>query len=214
MGYLGKVLLGAVIGVGAIAAAPFTGGGSLLAGASLATSLAGAGAVAGIAGVVGAGAGAVVQGVQNELKEEDIKNAKRESFEDGVNEGKAKTVNEVKKYVDFYLATTALSYYIARCDGSISEEEELEIDFDLDAIKKNVDIPDAIKNEMVKISKNDSVTFDEVKVYLDKVSIETLHKLMDDIDEIIAASDGIEPKEQAAKDEFVAYIEERCNTYE
>lgn len=45
MGYAGKILVGAFIGVGAIAAAPFTGGGSVLAGASLATSLLGAGGV-------------------------------------------------------------------------------------------------------------------------------------------------------------------------
>lgn len=47
MGYLGKALIGAVVGVGAIAAAPFTGGGSLFAGATLMSSLAGAGVAAG-----------------------------------------------------------------------------------------------------------------------------------------------------------------------
>lgn len=51
-----RILLGAVIGVGAVAAAPFTGGGSVLGAASLAGSLAGVGtclsAVA--AGTVGA----------------------------------------------------------------------------------------------------------------------------------------------------------------
>ena len=40
-----KILGGAVLGVGAIAAAPFTGGGSILGAATLASSLAGVGIV-------------------------------------------------------------------------------------------------------------------------------------------------------------------------
>ncbi len=41
----GKILAGAAVGVGAVAAAPFTGGGSLLGGASLIASLTGAGTI-------------------------------------------------------------------------------------------------------------------------------------------------------------------------
>ena len=53
---LGHVLMGAVIGVGAVAAAPFTGGGSLLGAATLAGSLSGVGTgiAAATAGFVGA----------------------------------------------------------------------------------------------------------------------------------------------------------------
>lgn len=55
---IGKTLAyaagGLVVGVGAVAAAPFTGGGSILAATTLAGSLAGAGT---IAAAVGAGAG-------------------------------------------------------------------------------------------------------------------------------------------------------------
>lgn len=55
MGYLGKALLGAAIGVGTVAAIPVTGGGSVLAGTSLIASLTGAGAIASAAGVGGSG---------------------------------------------------------------------------------------------------------------------------------------------------------------
>ncbi len=209
MGYLSKVLIGAVVGVGAVAAAPFTGGGSLLAGATLASSLTGAGLLATGAGLVGAGVGAVTQGVQDEFKEDDIKEAKKSSFEDGVNEGKAATAKEVKKYVDFYLATTALSYYIARCDGFISKEEQLEIDFDLDAIKKNMDIPDAVINEMKQIINNTNITFDNVKIYLDKVNIKTLLLLEQDIDEIIDADNEVTEEELQAKKMFTTYLKGR-----
>lgn len=209
MGYLGKILIGAVIGVGAIAAAPFTGGGSVLAGASLATSLTGAGLAATGAGLAGAAGGAIVQGVQDLDKEEQIKTAKTAAFTDGVYEGKAATATEIKKYTDFYLATTALSYYIARCDGNISEDEQLEIDFDLDAIKKNLDIPEAVIAEIKKISENTSLTFEDVKFYLDKVSLQTLTQLDSDIDEIIEASDGISEEEIEAKQNFINYLNER-----
>lgn len=54
---IGKILGFAALGVGAIAAAPFTGGGSILGAVTLASSLAGAGVLATGAGVVGAGVG-------------------------------------------------------------------------------------------------------------------------------------------------------------
>ena len=69
MGFWTKVIGGAVIGVGAIAAAPFTGGGSLLGAASLASSLAGAGALAAGAGAAGATAGAVMGRREKEEEE-------------------------------------------------------------------------------------------------------------------------------------------------
>ena len=52
----GKILAGAVVGVGAVASAPFTGGGSLLGGATILTSLAGAGTIAAAVGLGAAGA--------------------------------------------------------------------------------------------------------------------------------------------------------------
>ena len=57
---------------------------------------------------------------------------KLQSFEDGMKAGKYQAVDYIKKYANFCLAATALSYYFARCDGDISEEELLEIQFDLD----------------------------------------------------------------------------------
>ena len=203
-----KILTGAILGVGAVAAAPFTGGGSLLAGASLAASLSGAGLAAGAAGAAGALAGELAHEMDEMDHEELVKNAKESSFKDGVNEGRASTVNEVEKYVDFYMATTALSYYAAKCDGYISREEQLEIDQDLDAIKKNVDIPDAVKNELQRIINSD-ITFDIVKGYLDKVGIETLRKLKRDVDEIIEADGRISSEEQRVRAEFAEYLRKR-----
>lgn len=54
--HVGHMLLGALLGVGAVAAAPFTGGGSVLGAATLASSLSGLGTglAAATAGTVGA----------------------------------------------------------------------------------------------------------------------------------------------------------------
>lgn len=209
MGYLSKVLIGAVVGIGSVAAVPFTGGGSIFAGASLASSLTGAGLLATGAGLAGAGVGAKVQDVQNELEEQKLKAQRSEGFRDGVKSGEADAVSEVKKFVDFYLATTALSYYVARCDGTISESEQLELDYDLDTIKKNHAIPEQVVNEMKKIANNTKLTFDEVKNYLNKVDIETLRNLSQDIDEIVRADEVITSEELAVKEEFASYLKER-----
>ena len=63
--HLDRIVLGAVLGVGAIAAAPFTGGGSVLGAATLAGSLSGIGTglAAATAGLVGA---AVADGMADE----------------------------------------------------------------------------------------------------------------------------------------------------
>lgn len=53
------------------------------------------------------------------------------------------------------------------------------------------------------------LTFDEVEMYLNEVSVRTLEQLGRDIDEIIEASDGISPDEQRAKERFVSYVERR-----
>ena len=70
-----KILGGVAIGVGAVAAAPFTGGGSVLAGATALSSLAGAGTIAAAvgAGAVGAGVGAKMAYDEEQEKEEERK---------------------------------------------------------------------------------------------------------------------------------------------
>ena len=77
-----KILGGVAIGVGAVAAAPFTGGGSLLAaGVSLGSSLAGAGAVAAAvaAGSAGAVAGAALSKQEDEQRKREIDRTKKEA---------------------------------------------------------------------------------------------------------------------------------------
>lgn len=87
---LGKILAytvgGVALGVGAVAAAPFTGGGSLFGAATLAGSLMGAGTIAAAAGTaaVAGGAGAYVARKENEEDEksnQELEEVKKELVE-------------------------------------------------------------------------------------------------------------------------------------
>ncbi|MCR5503774.1 MAG: hypothetical protein K6F53_12285 [Lachnospiraceae bacterium] len=140
--------------------------------------------------------------------------AKLQSFEDGIKEGKLEAVDYVKKYANFCMAATAVSFYFARCDGDITEEEQLEIQFDLDSIIKNRDLPDEIRNRLAEISLNRELRFEEVAGYLDGVSVETVLEFQKDIDEIIFADGTVNDSEKAAKQEFDEYLKRRLEKRE
>lgn len=135
--------------------------------------------------------------------------AKLKSFEDGIREGKYETVDYVKKYANFCLAATAVSFFFARCDGEISEEELLEIQFDLDAIIKNRDLPEELRNTLAVISLDEKITFNDVKKYLDGVGVETVREFQKDIDEIINADGVVTEEEKIAKKQFDEYLASR-----
>lgn len=132
----GKVLLGATVGVAAVAAAPFTGGGSLLGGATLAASLAGAGTAA--------AAGAVAGGViANKLGDES--KVRDEGYRKGAMDTKAQhqielehlqksleaALNGLKGAANHYnaiIAMHAVAVATANCDGFICDKERANIE--------------------------------------------------------------------------------------
>ena len=88
-----RIILGAVLGVGAVAAAPFTGGGSVLGAATLAGSLSGfgTGLAAATAGVVGA---ALADGMADEEE--------WDAYADGYQEAKRKYMSKEEKLQEKY----------------------------------------------------------------------------------------------------------------
>ena len=138
MGFWTKVIGGAVIGVGAIAAAPFTGGGSLLGAATLASSLAGAGALAAGAGAAGAAAGAVMDRREKEEEERKARQAKQR----GEQEADARNAIKLDKLRDeitnvlrtvevrenFLVTAFAVGICAANADQVICDEEREEIE--------------------------------------------------------------------------------------
>ena len=132
----GKVMLGASVGVAAVAAAPFTGGGSLLAGASLAGSLAGAGAAAGAAAVAG---GVVANKLSDDSK------VREAAYREGVKDTKAQHQLELEhrrksleaalhglkgaaEHYNAIIAMHAVAVATANCDGVICDKERENIE--------------------------------------------------------------------------------------
>tara|TARA_B100001059_G_C17708353_1_gene514042 strand:- start:160 stop:819 length:660 start_codon:yes stop_codon:yes gene_type:complete len=133
-----KVIGGAAIGVGAVAAAPFTGGGSILGAATLVSSLTGAGAIAAGVGAVGATAGAVANRREKKLEKDKIFQAKKEGKQESEIE-KAIEIEKLKAELaciladieireNFLVTAFAVGICAANADNEICESEKEEIE--------------------------------------------------------------------------------------
>ncbi|HRQ69372.1 MAG TPA: hypothetical protein PLW78_03615 [bacterium] len=195
-----KVLTGVAIGVGAVAAAPFTGGGSLLAGASLGASLAGAGTVA---AAVGAGlAGGVAGGIMSDVEEDEKKRIKANAREEGYRAAEItlqqkfaqnlevfqKKNKEIESYYDMVLALTSVGIAIAQCDGDYCEQEKEDIREYVAGISFSV-LPTWVKEAIAKMEVS-KVSFKDAMKYVKKMQKQHW-KLVDNVIDMITHSDGI-----------------------
>jgi len=199
----GKILAGVAIGVGAVAAAPFTGGGSLLGAATLASSLAGTGAVAAAAGagMVGGAAGAIVAD-SSKTKEKAIHSA-------GKVEGKAevqqkvealeaklrKALNHLESHDQMFNAIIALEatgVACAACDGDFSEAEKEEIGEFVKGMMAQA-IPQEIKNKIQSIYDNPPTVKEAFKLAEDS-GLEM--SIFEEMIRFVSEIDGITYEEQ------------------
>lgn len=199
----GKILAGVAVGVGAVAAAPFTGGGSILAGISAASSLAGAGAAA---AAVGAGAAGGVAGAVMAQASEDEKTAARNA---GRAEGKAETkiaIDELANRLDDALhslkshdahfkaiiALEAVGVACAACDDDFSDAEKEEIG---EFVKGMVaaSIPESVKAKINDIYDNPP-TIKEAFVLAQDSGLEM--SIFEDLIQYVMEIDGIKPEEE------------------
>ena len=107
------------------------------------------------------------------------------------------------------LAAAALSVYCAACDGNVSIEEYMEMDINIGKIKGKVKLPETVEKELDKISSHHDITWEEVVVYLDKLNLDALMELSDDVADIVVASDGVNEDEQRVVDQFANYVKSR-----
>lgn len=213
---VGKILLGVGVGIGAIAAAPFTGGGSVFAaGASLGAALAGAGTAAACGAVVGGSLGAAASAVDEKKRRKEREAAKSRGFSDGLKKGEAETKKKITKIMtdtrkrdDYLIALTALCYAVADCDGKITEEEQDELDYSLNYIKTNGALPAPLKGQLTRI-KNRKDGFEKVTTKLDKIATKDLPVFSDIIKNIIDANGFMAPEEQEFQSKWEAYCEQR-----
>lgn len=195
----GSTAAGVAVGVGAIAAAPFTGGGSVVGGATLIASLSGAGTVAAAvgAGTVGAGIGAAISNEQT-------KKLKINAYNDGIVRGKAESLiiieklkNEMRRAFeaystqvlrdDFIASLAAIGFSIAACDGPVTDEEKACVEeFILGASKSY--LPHGVRDFIEKVAQ-EPPDFDGAMIYALNFGTE-LWPHIDCLLEIISESDG------------------------
>jgi hypothetical protein len=199
----GKILTGVAVGVGAIAAAPFTGGGSLVGGATLLSSLAGAGTIAAAtgAGLTGAAVGAAMADSE-EKEKENIKN-------EGRAEGKAETMVKVVKleenlssalgklkthdaHFKAIIALEAVGVSCAACDGDFSENEKEEIGGFVKGMLAS-SIPEDVKEKVQSIYDNPP-TVEEAYILAKESGIAL--DIYEDIIQFVMEIDGIKEEEK------------------
>lgn len=196
-----KVLGGAAIGVGAIAAAPFTGGGSLLGAATLAGSLAGTATVAAAvgAGVAGAAVGASFDGDDDaEKRGEDKATAKYEAKYNKIESAfkdAEKRLNDTDDYFNLLIAMEAVGLACAACDGEVSEEERVEIDEFISGVMSS-SLPTHIKTKIDGIA-NNPPNITTAYEYASKVSPESMGLFEEIIDVVMHADDYVHENEKA-----------------
>ena len=196
---LGYAVGGAVLGVGAVAAAPFTGGGSILGAISLASSLAGAGAVAAGTAAVAGGAAAYVakkEDDEDNKKDKDIADLRRKAqdLEDDLKKAIQKFKGDLE-YFNFIIGATALGISMANANGVIVPEEINEIEEFVGGIA-NSNYPLHIK-ETIKNLYDEKPNFNTAMLYLEKINPSNYPSLRNLI-ELVALADGILHEKQEA----------------
>ena len=116
------------------------------------------------------------------------------------------SVEESRALTDICLATMALSTYAAACDGEVSLDEYMEADLNIAAINKEFHLPDTLLNQVKDLSMKHGITWDEVKDYLDVLSVDTLRSMQDGLKNVVGASDGVNEAEQKVLNQFDEYI--------
>ena len=202
---IGKMLGLAALGIGAIAAAPFTGGGSILGAATLAGSLAGAGAIAAAtaAGAAGAGVGYAL----SRKEEEEEARKEKEMAENNLKAKKAENVlQQHEKCTNLILALSAIGFSMANADGKISPEEVEEIDEFIGGLASQA-YPEHIINQLKKLRTNPP-TFNEALKYLQFVESVKYLEIRNLLVAIIDADDFDHPNEKAFLSAFDVKVNE------
>jgi hypothetical protein len=202
---LGKILAytagGAVLGVGAIAAAPFTGGGSLFGAATLATSLMGVGTVAAAAGTAAAAGGAAAymarkENEEDEKREEEIANQKlrADKLEEGIKKALINFEGD-REYFNYIIGLTAIGLAMANVDGEIAPEEARELEEFIGGIA-NSNYPTNVKQIIENLYENVPNLMTAMK-YISKINPKNYETIRDLI-KLVMMADNIKHEREIA----------------
>ncbi|MBO4928272.1 MAG: hypothetical protein J5379_08505 [Clostridiales bacterium] len=104
------------------------------------------------------------------------------------------------------LARIALCYYIAKSDGNISPEEQMDLDYMCSSLMNNPNASSSFRNELQAIVSDRSMNFMNVEKYLDRLDVNTLNLLLADAQRIAELTDGVTENERKAMSVFQNYI--------
>ena len=91
-------------------------------------------------------------------------------------------------------------------DIKVSLDEYMEADLNIAAINKEFHLPDTLLHQVKDLSMKHGITWDEVKDYLDVLSVDTLRSMQDGLKNVVGASDGVNEAEQKVLNQFDEYI--------
>ena len=112
------------------------------------------------------------------------------------------------KYYNTMKAGIAMSWYIAGIDGNISKQEADAITKRIDNIKSTMTIPAKYRDSLEGMMTYKNMSFDELKIYLDRADKESLVSMALRA-EYIAKVDGVTEAEKSAVDGIKLYVESK-----
>ncbi len=172
------------------------------------------GAAAGLAqgaSSLASGAASTVEGSINVIKENSfsarLRKARIIGFRDGIKQGAYLAGEKRHNFIYAYVATLC---FLMRCDGDFSQEEREWLAGGLDYLKLDGGLPDNVKAKVQAIADDEGLSFDQVKGYLDNVSIVSLGSIAEQL-EVAAEADGrVTEEEEHACRLFADYMAARA----
>ena len=134
------------------------------------------------------------------------KQARMSGFGDGIKQGAY--LAGTKRFNFLYAYVSTMCYFL-RADGEFSSQEQLWVEEQLDNLQLGLTIPEAVKDKLLSIIADDSLTFDAVKEFLEPVEISQLESISQRVQIAIEIDEEITEEELAANELFNTYITER-----
>ena len=134
------------------------------------------------------------------------KQARMSGFGDGIKQGAYLAGTKRFNFLYAYVATMC---YFLRADGEFSSQEQLWVEEQLDNLQLGFTLPEAVKDKLLSIIADDSLTFDAVKEFLEPVEVSQLESISQKVQIAIEIDEEITEEELAANELFNTYITER-----
>lgn len=134
------------------------------------------------------------------------KQVRMSGFGDGIKQGAYLAGTKRFNFLYAYVATMC---YFLRADGEFSSQEQLWVEEQLDNLQLGFTLPEAVKDKLLSIIADDSLTFDVVKEFLEPIEVSQLESISQKVQIAIEIDEEITEEELAANELFNAYITER-----